>query len=73
MELTAPLDKLKMPHLAAQLESVCEQAVKQELGFQEFLSNALSIEWKGRHLKGVEARLKHARLQLGEGHQPIRL
>jgi DNA replication protein DnaC len=41
---------------------VCEQAAKRELGYKEFLIDALSAEWQGRHLKGVEARLAQARL-----------
>jgi DNA replication protein DnaC len=62
MELSGLLEKLKMPHLASQLETVCEQAAKRELGYPEFLGEALSVEWQGRHLKGVESRLAQARL-----------
>ena len=61
MELTALLERLKMPHLADRLDTVCEQAAKRELGFTEFLSEALEVEWQGRHLKGVESRLAMAR------------
>jgi DNA replication protein DnaC len=56
------LSKLRLEHLALQLETVCEQAAKRELGYKEFLIDALSAEWQGRHLKGVEARLAQARL-----------
>lgn len=61
MQLVGLLEKMKMEHLAAQLETVCEQASKRDLGYQEFLAEALSVEWKGRHLKGVDVRLKQAR------------
>lgn len=62
MELSGLMEKLKMPHLASQLETVCEQAAKRELGYPEFLGEALTVEWQGRHLKGVESRLAQARL-----------
>ena len=32
MELTALLEKLKMDHLDAQLETICEQAAERDLG-----------------------------------------
>ncbi len=62
MELSTLLERLKMPHLADRFETVCEQAAKRELGYTEFLTEALSAEWQGRHLKGVESRLAMARL-----------
>jgi DNA replication protein DnaC len=62
MQLEGLLEKLKMPHLEAQLDSVCEQAAKRELDYRQFLSQALQTEWQGRHLKGVESRLEQARL-----------
>jgi DNA replication protein DnaC len=62
MHLMSLLEKLKMPHLATQLDSLCEQAAKGELGYPEFLTQALATEWQGRHLKGVESRLRQARL-----------
>jgi DNA replication protein DnaC len=52
---------MKMDHLGTQLEAFCEQAAKKDLGYKEFLEEALRIEWQGRHQKGVEARLKMAR------------
>jgi len=55
------MEKLKMDHLAPQLESVCEQASKKDLNYKEFLTQALDTEWRGRHLKGVESRLSQAR------------
>ncbi len=61
MQLTGLLEKLKMEHLGYQLDALCEQAAKKDLGYREFLLDALQTEWSGRHLKGVEARLKLAR------------
>jgi DNA replication protein DnaC len=61
MQLTNLLTKMKMDHLACQLDAVCEQASKKDLGYKEFLIEVLQTEWKGRHQKGVEARLKLAR------------
>jgi DNA replication protein DnaC len=52
---------MRMEHLAAQLDTVCEQASKQELDLRSFLGQALETEWKGRQLRGIEARLKLAR------------
>jgi DNA replication protein DnaC len=61
MQLESLLGKLKMEHLGAQLESICEQASKRDLAYKEFLAEALSAEWNGRHLKGVEGRMRQAR------------
>ena len=61
MQLISLLEKMKMGHLASQLEIVCEQAAKRDLAYKEFLTEALGTEWTGRHLKGVEARLALAR------------
>ena len=61
MQLVSLLEKLKMEHLTGQLDAVCEQASKRDLGFKEFLTEALIVEWKGRHQKGVESRLGQAR------------
>ena len=61
MQLVSLLEKMKMEHLASQLDTVCEQATKRDLGYREFLTEALDAEWKGRHLRGVEGRLKQAR------------
>lgn len=62
MELNQLLSKLKFQHLPEQLDSVCEQAAKKELDYPAFLTEALKAEWQGRHLLGVESRLKQARL-----------
>lgn len=61
MELMALLEKLKMDHLEAQLDAVCEQAAERELDFKSFLSRALEVEWQGRHQRGIETRLRQAR------------
>jgi DNA replication protein DnaC len=61
MELDRLLAKLKMDHLEAQLDTVCEQAAQQELDYKSFLTRALSTEWQGRHLRGIETRLRQAR------------
>jgi len=64
MQLVGLLEKMQMEHLSSQLESVCEQAAKRDLGYKEFLETALGVEWQGRHLKGVESRLIQARFPL---------
>jgi len=61
MELTNLLDKLKMDHLEAQLDAVCEQAAQRSEDYKTFLTQALSTEWQGRYQRGIEARLKQAR------------
>jgi DNA replication protein DnaC len=61
MELITLLEKLKMDHLEAQLDAVCEQAAERELDFKSFLSRALEVEWQGRHQRGIETRLRQAR------------
>jgi len=61
MQLVSLLEKMKMEHLQGQLDGVCEQASKRDLGYREFLTEALDVEWRGRHLKGVEGRLRQAR------------
>jgi DNA replication protein DnaC len=61
MELTRLLEKLKLDHLEAQLDAVCEQAATHELDYKGFLTQALSTEWQGRDRKGIETRLRLAR------------
>jgi DNA replication protein DnaC len=61
MELDNLLDKLKMDHLEAQLDAVCEQAAQRQLDYKTFLSQALETEWQGRYQRGIEARLRQAR------------
>jgi len=61
MELDHLLDKLKMDHLEAQLEAVCEQAAQRQLDYKTFLTQALMAEWQGRYQRGIEARLRQAR------------
>lgn len=61
MELETLLEKLKMDHLEAQLDTVCEQAAQQEVDFKTFLAQALAVEWQGRDRRGIETRLRQAR------------
>lgn len=61
MELTALLEKMKLEYLAAQLDTVCEQAAGRDLDFKGFLAQALETEYQGRFRRGIEARLKLAR------------
>jgi DNA replication protein DnaC len=61
MELMNLLDKLKMDHLEAQLDAVCEQAAQRGEDYKTFLAQALTAEWQGRYQRGIEARLRQAR------------
>lgn len=61
MELPVLLEKLKLDHLEAQLDSLCEQAATRELDYQSFLVEALRVEWQGRFQRGIETRLKQSR------------
>src|SRR2546425_793343 len=61
MELTALLEKMKLEHLADQLDSVCEQAAGKDLDYKSFLAQALETEYRGRFQRGTEARIKQAR------------
>ena len=61
MELAEPCGKLKFEHLSAQLETLCEQAAKRELNYQEFLTQVLMTEWQARRLKNIERGLRLAR------------
>jgi len=61
MELDHLLDKLKLDHLEAQLDAVCEQAAQRQLDYKTFLTQALATEWQGRYQRGIEARLGQAR------------
>jgi len=56
-ELETLLGRLKMEHLGYQVESLLEQAAKEELNYREFLCRALQQEWSGRHQRGMESRL----------------
>jgi DNA replication protein DnaC len=61
MELTTLLTKMRMEHLGAQLDAVCEQAAQRDWDFKTFLAQVLETEWNGRHQRGIEVRLKLAR------------
>ena len=58
MELVTLLEKLKMDHLEAQLDAVCEQAAQEDVDYKRFLTRALEVEWQGRHRRGIETRLR---------------
>jgi DNA replication protein DnaC len=62
MELSVLLERLRLDHLLTQLDGVCEQAAAGDLDYRGFLTQALEAEWRGRYQKGVEGRLKQARL-----------
>jgi len=61
MELSALLEKMKLEHLEAQIDAICEQAASRDWDFKTFLAQALETEWNGRQRRGTEARLKLAR------------
>jgi DNA replication protein DnaC len=61
MELEHLLGKLKMDHLEAQLDAVCEQAAQRQADYKTFLVQALQTEWQGRYQRGTELRLRQAR------------
>jgi len=61
MELTALLERMKLDHLADQLDTVCEEAAGRDLDYKTFLTQALETEYRGRFQRGVEARVKQAR------------
>jgi DNA replication protein DnaC len=61
MELIDLLERMKMEHLIAQLDTVCEQAAGRDLDFKGFLAQALETELAGRFRRGVEARFRLAR------------
>ena len=61
MELTALLERMKLDHLADQIDSVCEDAAGRDLDYKTFLTQALETEYRGRFQRGVEARVKQAR------------
>jgi DNA replication protein DnaC len=61
MELNHLLDRLKMDHLEAQLDAVCEQASQRQMDYKTFLVQALETEWQGRYQRGIQARLRQAR------------
>ena len=62
MELSNLMSKLKLDYLPDSLDTLCEQASKNDLGYREFLQEVFKTEWAGRHQKGLESRLKQARL-----------
>lgn len=61
MELEGLLEKLKMETLTSQVDTLLEQAAKRDIGYREFLIEALRTEWQGRNLKTTEGRMRLAR------------
>src|SRR5674536_364144 len=61
MELEGLLDKLKMETLQSQVDTLLEQAAKRDVGYREFLIDALKTEWHGRNLETTEGRMRLAR------------
>lgn len=61
MELNILLERMKMEHIALQIDTICEQASKKDMGYREFLTEVFKAELNGRHIKGVETRLRLAR------------
>ncbi|EME7286260.1 IS21-like element helper ATPase IstB [Escherichia coli] len=70
-ELEVLLSRLKMEHLSYHVESLLEQAAKKELNYREFLCMALQQELNGRHQRGMESRLKQARLAFVERSENV--
>ena len=60
--LNTLISRLKLDYLDERLNDLCEQAKKKDLNYREFLIEVLSTEWEGRHQKGLDSRLKQARL-----------
>ena len=48
MQLESLLERMKLDHLACQLDALCEQAAKRDLDYRGFLTEALTTEWGGR-------------------------
>lgn len=61
MDLSLLLEKLKLEHLDAQLDAICEHAAHRELDYKSFLTHALETEWQGRFRRGIETRLRQSR------------
>ena len=61
MELVNLLEKLKMEHLEAQLDAVCEQSAQRGEDFKTFLAKALSTESQGRYQRVIEVGLRQGR------------
>ena len=61
MDLSLLLEKLKLEHLDAQLDAICEHAPHRELDYKSFLAHALETEWQGRFRRGIETRLRQSR------------
>jgi hypothetical protein len=55
MELTTLLERMKMEHLLAQLDGVCEQAAKGDLDFKGFpaLERHSAARFRGEHRRAL--------------------
>jgi hypothetical protein len=53
MELNVLFQKLKMDYLSDNLQSLCEQAAKADLGYREFLTEALASRVGGPSPEGA--------------------
>ena len=62
MELTTLLERMKMEHLLRPARRRVRAGGQGDLDFKGFLAQALEAEWHGRYQRGVEGRLKQARL-----------
>jgi len=61
MELTTLVGRMKLDHLAAQLDGICEHAAQGDVDFEGFLPQAFEAEWRGRYQKSFEHWWKQAR------------
>jgi|GEM_PF-6912791 len=59
--LSLLLARMKLAHLATQLDAVWEDASRRDPGHPAFLTQALISEWQGQQPHGIEAWLKQAR------------
>ena len=53
MQLTTLLERMKMEHLLAQLDGVCEQASKSDLDYKAFLAQALDGQRRRQVLPNI--------------------
>lgn len=60
--LSELLQRLKLEHLTNAVNNLLDQVEKEELNARETLIRVLAHEWNGWRRKGLESRLKSARL-----------
>ena len=73
MELNHLLDKLKMDHLEAQLDAVCEQAAQRQEDYKTFLTQALADRMAGTLPARHRSPAAPGALPLGQNPRPVRL